>query len=200
GQPPQPEVFISGAQLPDSRMAGIAVAWVIRTHTRSRQFDTAILNELRQGTGEPVPPLRSMDEVVIRSTALHSFYMLLMSVFGGSALLLAAVGIYGLLVYLVQQRAREIGIRMALGAGARNVRNIVVAEGMRLACAGVAIGILAALGLTRFLAGFLFGVKALDPVVFLVVPVLLSSAALIAVWMPARRASRVDPIQALRHE
>ncbi|SPF35362.1 membrane hypothetical protein [Candidatus Sulfopaludibacter sp. SbA4] len=155
---------------------------------------------MRQATGLPVPPLRSMREILVESTARQDFHMVLMSIFGGLALLLAAVGIYGLMAYSVEQRTREIGIRMALGARSSDVRNMVLFYGMRLALAGVAIGVAAALGLTRLLATFLFGVKALDPLVFVAVPILLSGVALFAVWLPALRASRVDPILALRHE
>ena len=141
-----------------------------------------------------------MEEVVAKSTARQDFNMLLMIIFGGSALLLAAIGIYGLMAHSVQQRTQEMGIRMALGAKPGDVRNMVVLQGMRLALAGVAIGVAAALGLTRFLASFLFGVKALDPLAFIATPILLVSVALVAVWLPARRASRVDPINALRYE
>jgi ABC-type antimicrobial peptide transport system permease subunit len=126
--------------------------------------------------------------------------MLLMNIFGAAALLLAATGIYGLMAYSVQQRSQEIGIRMALGAATGDVRNMIISQGMRLALTGTAIGIVLALGLARFMAGFLFGVKALDPIVFISVPILLSAAALFAVGLPALRASRIDPIDFLRHE
>ena len=126
--------------------------------------------------------------------------MLLMSIFAGLAVVLAAIGIYGLMGYSVQQRTREIGIRMALGAQASAVRNMVIRQGMALAVAGVGLGLAAAFYLTRFLASFLFGVKALDPLVFLAVPALLTGVALLAVWLPALRAARVDPLRALRHE
>jgi len=126
--------------------------------------------------------------------------MLLLTIFGGSALLLAGIGIYGLIAYSVQQRTREIGIRLALGAEASSVRNMVVLQGMRLVVLGVAIGIAASFGLTRFIASFLFGVKPVDPLSFAIAPLVLGSVALLAVWVPARRASRVDPILALRHE
>ena len=125
--------------------------------------------------------------------------MLLMTVFGASALLLAAIGIYGLMAYSVEQRTQEIGIRLALGAEARQVKNMVVLQGMRLTLAGVALGVAAAFGLTRFLASFLFGVEAWDPLVFVSVPLVLAMVALLAVWLPARRASGVDPIDALRY-
>jgi len=126
--------------------------------------------------------------------------MLLMTVFGGAALFLAAIGIYGLMAYTVQQRTQEIGIRLALGAGTGHVRKMVVFQGMRLALVGVVIGIGAALGLTRLIATFLFGVRDKDPVVFTSVAVLLSLVSLLAVWVPARRATRIDPVIALRCE
>ncbi len=163
-------------------------------------LNSAIMNELRQATGEPVPPIRSMDEVILQSTARQNFNTLLMSIFGVSALLLAAIGIYGLMSYSVQQRTQEIGIRIALGARSADVRNMVVLQGMGLAIAGVVIGVATAFYLTRFLASFLFGVRALDPLVFILMPILLSCVALVAVWVPAHRASCIDPILALRYE
>jgi putative ABC transport system permease protein len=141
-----------------------------------------------------------MNDVVSRSTSRERFNMLLMTIFGGSALLLAAIGIYGLMAYSVEQRTQEIGIRLALGAESRDIRTMVVYQGMRLAGVGVVVGIASAFGLTRFIASFLFGVKAWDPVVFVSIPILLTAVALFAVWFPAARASRVDPIVALRYE
>src|SRR5207248_4500863 len=99
GERPQPAVFVPGAQLPDTRTAGRAVAWVIRVRAHSPLLNSAITNELRQATGEPVAPIRSMDEIILQSTARQNFNTLLMSIFGGSALLLAAIGIYGLMSY-----------------------------------------------------------------------------------------------------
>ena len=141
-----------------------------------------------------------MDEILVQSTARSDFNMLLLTVFAGSALLLAAIGIYGLMAYSVQQRTQEIGIRLALGADSHRVRNMVIGQGMRLALVGVAIGVASAFGLTRILASFLFGVTARDPMVFISVPLILSVIALVAVWLPARRAARVDPAVALRYE
>jgi ABC-type antimicrobial peptide transport system permease subunit len=125
---------------------------------------------------------------------------MLLSIFGGVALFLAAIGIYGLMAYSVAQRTQEMGIRMALGADRSSIRKLVVWHGMRLALIGVVIGLGAAFALTRFIAAFLFGVKPWDPAVFISVPLLLSAVALIAVWLPASRAAKVDPIEALRAE
>jgi len=141
-----------------------------------------------------------MEEIVAKSTARQNLNMLLMNIFGGSALLLAGVGIYGLMAYSVQQRTQEIGIRMALGARPDALRNMVLRQGMRLAVIGVAIGIGAALGLAHLVASLLFGVQPRDPLVFVAVPVLLSAVALLACYLPARRATRINPLEALRWE
>jgi len=124
--------------------------------------------------------------------------MQLLSSFGGVALLLAALGIYGLLAYSVQQRVHEIGIRLALGASPSNVRNGLLAQGMRLAGIGIAIGLVGALGLTRFIRSFLFGIQTNDLAVFVISPLILVTVALLAIWLPARRACRIDPVKALR--
>jgi ABC-type antimicrobial peptide transport system permease subunit len=121
-------------------------------------------------------------------------------VFGVSALLLAAIGVYGLMAYSVEQRTQEIGIRLALGAQGAQVETMMVMQGMRLALVGVVIGVAAALGLVRFIASLLFGVTTWDPLAFLAMPALLIAVAFLAVWLPARHASRVDPVIALRAE
>ena len=144
--------------------------------------------------------VRTMDEVMGRSTARQSFNMLLLTIFGAVALLLAAIGIYGLMAYSVAQRTQEMGIRMALGADRDTIRKLVVWHGMRLALVGVVAGIVTSFGLTRLLSTFLFGVKPWDPVVFVAAPIILTAIALLAVWLPAARASKVDPMQALRAE
>ena len=144
--------------------------------------------------------VKLMDEIVSRSTARESFNMLLLTIFGVVALVLAGIGIYGLMAYSVEQRTQEMGIRMALGADRAAIRKLVVWHGMRLALVGVVLGIGAAFGLTRFLASFLFGVKSWDPMVFVSVPVILASVALLAVWLPATRASKLNPMAALRVE
>ena len=201
---PGPMMFIPQAQVPDPvnvlNLRLSPMAWVIRTHTEPRAMSNAIQEELRLATGLPVSDVRAMSEVVSLSVSRQRFNMWLMTVFGSSALLLAAIGIYGLMAYSVEQRTQEIGIRLALGAQAWQVKNMVVKQGMILALAGVAVGLGAAFGLARFIASFLFGVDKWDPMVFVAVPAVLTLVALVAVWLPAKRASRVDPIIALRYE
>lgn len=141
-----------------------------------------------------------MDEIVVQSTARQDFNMLLLTVFGCAALLLAAIGVYGLMSYSVEQRTQEIGIRLALGAESSQVRTMVLVQGMSLAVVGVVIGTASAFGLSRLIESLLFGVTARDPMVFVAVPAVLSAVALAAVWLPALRATRINPSDALRYE
>jgi putative ABC transport system permease protein len=202
---PDPKMVVPLAQMTDgltqlnSKVAPLT--WVIRTRVEPHQLATAASEELRKASGGfPVAHIRTMQEVVGRSTARQDFNMLLLSIFGGSALCLAAIGIYGLMAYSVQQRTQEIGIRMAMGADRARITRMVVWQGMRLAVAGVIVGLGAAFGLTHLIASMLYGVKAWDPAVFVAVPLILSTVALLAVWLPARRASRLNPMEALRTE
>jgi ABC-type antimicrobial peptide transport system permease subunit len=193
------------AQVPDGYAAAYSdiqpLFWLVRTHSDPHQSIAAVTDQLRIASrGFPVAHIRSMGEVMGRSTARQRFNMLLLTIFGSVALLLAAIGIYGLMAYSVEQRTQEMGIRMALGADRSAIRKLVVWHGMRLAITGVAFGVAAAFGLTRLIASFLFGVKPWDPAVFLAAPLILSAVALLAVWLPAERASSVDPMQALRME
>jgi ABC-type antimicrobial peptide transport system permease subunit len=126
--------------------------------------------------------------------------MLLLASFAGLALLLACVGMYGVISYSVMQRTREIGVRMALGAQRKTVFGMILGQGAKLAGLGIAIGILTALGLTHLMASFLYGIRATDPLTFLIVPVFLAAVALFACYLPARRATHVDPMIALRYE
>jgi ABC-type antimicrobial peptide transport system permease subunit len=141
-----------------------------------------------------------MSEIVVRWTSRWRLGMWLMTVFGASALLLASIGVYGLTAYSVEQRTHEIGIRLALGAETSQVRRMVLWQGLRLIVIGVIVGVAAALGLAQLLSAFLFGVVPWDPAVFVAVPALLTAVALAAVWLPAFRASRVNPCEALRVE
>lgn len=199
---PQPRMYVPQAQLPDAVSAlSLEIAplgWIVRTRTSPGALSGAIQEELRLATGLPVSDPLTMDEVVSRSTARQRFNMLLMTVFGAAALLLAAIGVYGLMAYSVEQRTQEIGVRLALGAEAGHVWRMVVAQGMRLVAAGVVIGVASASGLTRLLASFLFGIEASDPATFVTVAAVLAAVALGAVALPARRAGLVDPVLALR--
>jgi predicted permease len=199
---PGPHMYVPNAQVPDALNALnvriTPVAWVVRTQGDPYGVSNAVQEQLRQVSGLPVSSIRSMEEVVSRSISRQRFNVLLMSVFGASALLLAAIGIYGLMAYSVAQRTQEIGIRIALGAEATQVRRMVVVQGMRLAIAGVIVGIAAAWGLTRLMASVLYEVQVRDPAVFITMPIVLTIVSLIAVWLPARRASSVSPLIALR--
>ena len=201
-QDPGPKMFVPQAQVPDAVNAlnmGIgAMAWVVRTRVPPAQVASAVQQALKESTGLPVADIRPMDEVVSRSISRERFNTLLMTVFALSALALAAIGIYGVMAYAVQQRTREIGVRLALGAAPNRVRSMVVIQGMRLAIIGVVIGVAGAYGLAHYMSTMLFGVDARDLAVFVAVPLLLSAIALLAVWIPAARASRIDPLGALR--
>jgi ABC-type antimicrobial peptide transport system permease subunit len=190
-------------QLPEKLMPMVAdsVAVVLRTEGDP----TAVMGSVR-GAVEEIDPreviynVRTMDEVVSSSFAARRLSMLLLSVFAALALMLACVGVYGVISYLVGQRTHEIGVRMALGAERSDVLRLVIGHGARMAFVGVAIGIGAALGLTRLMANQLFGVSAHDPLTFAGVAMLLIVVAVAASYIPARRAMRIDPMIALRYE
>jgi putative ABC transport system permease protein len=202
---PRPMMFVPQAQVLDtvtSLTASVApVSWVIRTHGDPHQVAKAIADQLNQASdGLPVVRIRSMDEIVAQSTARQHFNMLLLSMFGFSALTLAAIGIYGLMTYSIRQRRREIGIRLALGANRTKIRNMVVWQGMRLALAGVVVGGLASTALSNLISSLLFGVKRWDPIVYITAPIVLCIVAFAAVWAPAQQASKLDPMRALQTE
>jgi ABC-type antimicrobial peptide transport system permease subunit len=148
----------------------------------------------------PVARIATLEEIVARSISQPRFYMVLLAAFAGTALFLAALGIFGVMSYAVLQRTREIGIRVALGAQATQVLRMVLGQALVLAVAGVALGLLGALGLARAMTGLLFQLSPTDPATLASVAVLLTAVAVVASYLPARRATRVDPLVALRSE
>jgi putative ABC transport system permease protein len=204
-QPADPTMYVPFAQVNDGALTLIdrvsPVIWVARTRMQPFSISNEIQNELRDASGGlPVGNVRSMKQVTGDSLAQSDFNTTLLTIFAGVALLLAAIGIYGLMAYSVQQRTQEIGIRMALGASPDLVRGMVVRQGMLLAGIGVVIGVAAALGLTRLMSDMIYGVKTWDPTTFVAVVLVLSGVSLFATYVPARRASRVDPMVSLRYE
>jgi putative ABC transport system permease protein len=198
-------MYIPIAQMTDGVMTlnnRIApMRWAVRTHVAPYTLRAAIQEKLRDATGGlPAAHFQTMEQRVVESTAQTDFNMVLLTIFAGVALLLAGIGIYGLIAYSVEQRTQEIGIRMALGARTRDVRRMVVWQGMLLALVGVVIGVGAALALTRLMSDLLYGVKAWNPVIYIVVAAVLILIALLACYFPARRAARIDPMVALRYE
>src|SRR5262249_14850585 len=197
-------MYIPQAQVTDAANAlnvGLTpMAWIVRTRTAPGSLSAQIQEQLRESTGLPVSDVETMDRVVSLSVSRQRFNMLLMIVFAGAALLLASIGIYALMAYSVVQRTQAIGIRLLLGVRASGGRRLHVVQGLRLAVVGVVIGVGAAYGLAKLIQSILFGVNARDPLVFVGIPIVLAAVSLIAVWLPAMRASRVDPLTALRYE
>ena len=190
-------------QVPEKLMP--LMATVVAVVLRTEGDPTAVMVDVRRAVAEidsreAVYSVQTMDEVISNSFAARRLSMLLLGIFAALALVLACVGIYGVISYLVSQRTREIGVRMALGAQPGDVLRLVIGHGAKMALIGVAVGIVAALGLTRLIANQLFGVSAHDPLTFLGVALLLIIVAVAACFIPARRAMRVDPMVALRYE
>jgi len=148
----------------------------------------------------PVSAIRTMDDVLSTAQARPRFLTLLLTLFAGVALVLAAVGIYGVISYSVAQRTSEFGIRIALGAAPQDVLSMVLGQGLMLGAVGVVLGAGGALALTRYIRGLLFGISSFDPLTFIVMAAVLTTVTLAACWIPARRATRVDPMIALRYE
>jgi predicted permease len=199
-----PVMYIPESQATDgmTKLANsvIPLNWIVQTASDPSSLSTAIQHEIQSVDSQlAASKIRTMDQVISESTARQNFNMLLLTIFAGLALLLAAIGIYGLMSYTVEQRTQEFGIRMALGAGRNDMLKLVVREGMLLAGIGLVIGLAASFGLIRLLANLLFGVKATDPITYVAVAAILVSVALLATYIPARRAMRIDPLIALRY-
>jgi len=205
GRDPQPTTYVPQAQLPDGVTALHArlgfMTWIFRTRGEPHAVSARIEHELRLASGDlPVAPARSMEDILAQSTASTRFAMVVLSVFGGAALLLAATGVYGLMAYSVQQRTHEISIRMALGARRSEVMSLVLGRTAWITSGGIVLGVAAAASVTRYLRGMLFGISPLDPTTFLAVSLMFGSVAMVAAFVPARRATEVDPLVALRSE
>jgi putative ABC transport system permease protein len=200
---PPPIMYVPQAQVTDGFTALgnkiLPVSWVLRTSMDPLTLSEAVRREVTAADSQQaVFEFRSMEQVLKKSMDIRRFILLLLSFFAGTALLLAAIGIYGVMAYDVEQRTHEIGIRLAVGADTADVVRLVVRQGMTLAGIGVSIGLVAAFGVTRVLKALLYGVKATDPITFAGVALTLAAVALCATYIPARRATRVDPITALR--
>jgi putative ABC transport system permease protein len=196
-QAPEPELFAAYDQIDQSG----SVSLVVRTRTDPLSTLSAIEDRIWSvDKAQPVEDVATMDQLLSKSNAAPRFQTFLLSVFGGLGLLLAVVGIYGVISYSVAQRTHEIGIRMALGADTARVMRLVLQQALDLALLGVAIGIAASFALTRLMSSLLFGVRATDPLTFACVAIVLVAVALAACYIPARRAMQVDPVIALRHE
>src|ERR1700733_5042392 len=194
--PYEPHIYFSEMQFP-----GYALDVYIRTNASPDSLAEPIRREVQSvDPNLPVFGVRTLDSVVTESLASRRFAMRLIVFFAGTALLLAGVGIYGVMAYFVSQRTREIGIRVALGAAPGHISRLILGRGMALTAAGILFGIIGATALTRFLATLIFGVAPMDPLTFVMGAVVLGGVALAACYIPARRAMRVDPMVALRYE
>ena len=193
---PTPEIYTSYLQDPFASMS-----YVVRTQVDPESLAPAVREAVRQvDKAQPVAEVQEMERIVSQAAAQPRFNSLLLGIFAGVALVLAAAGIYGVMSYAVTQRTHEIGVRLALGAQRRDVFKLIMGHGARLVLAGVAVGLLAALALTRVMEGLLFGVTATDPLTFAGIALFLICVAALACYVPARRATKVDPLIALRYE
>jgi putative ABC transport system permease protein len=203
--PPEEEVFLPYLQNPlyiESPTAPYAyLTLVVRTSGDPAALLPSIRAAIRSlDKSVPISEVETMDKVVSESTAQSRFYLVLLSVFAIVAVILAGVGIYGVMSYSVSRRTQEIGIRMSLGAQPQDVLKLVVVHGMIQAISGIVVGLAGALALTRLMRGLLYGTRATDPMTFTTVATLLSAVAIAASYIPARRATKVDPMVALRDE
>jgi putative ABC transport system permease protein len=197
------QFYLNFNQIPVERLPGYVrrLNLLTRTEVEPLSLAAAVRAQIAAlNKDQAVFNVRTMEQAVAQSIAPRRFSLFLLTVFALVALALASLGIYGLLSYAVAQRSREIGVRMALGANSGDVMKLVIGQGMKLVFIGVAIGLIASLALTRMMKTLLFGVSATDPVTFAVIALLLTFVALLACFIPARQATKVDPMIALRSE
>jgi len=201
---PRPTTYVPIAQLPDTvmeqTMRMLPLTWIVRTSGSTRALGRAIQDELERSTNVPITKVDALSDVMREATSDSNFYLTIMGVLAVAALLLAAIGLNGVMGFAVQQRTKEIGVRLALGAESAQIRNLILTDGLRLIVVSIAAGVGIAFLLTRFMAKFLFGVTERDPLVFVGVPVVVLAASLVAVWLPARTIAKVDTMRALRSE
>jgi predicted lysophospholipase L1 biosynthesis ABC-type transport system permease subunit len=200
-----PVMYLPHSQQPDgmTKLAAsvLPVMWAVRTTADTGTLRPALAREMR--AVDPLLALsdeRSMKQVVAKTIARENFNTMLLTVFAVVALVLAAIGVYGVMAYTVERRTQEMGIRMALGAAKSDLLRLVLGHGMKVAAGGVIAGLVMAYGATRLLASLLFNVKPVDPPTFIVVSVILTLVALLATWIPARRAASIEPSDALRYQ
>jgi putative ABC transport system permease protein len=194
--PIDPAIYV-----PHSQQPAVSMGLAVQTEGDPSAIASAVRREiLKLDPEQPVSSVRTMESVLSDSLMLRRVSMLMLAVFALLALTLATVGIYGLTAYSVSRRTHEIGLRMALGASQAGILRLVVVRGLVISLIGAAIGVAAALQLTRALSGMLYGVTATDPLVFAGVPLLLVAVSVIASYVPARKATRIDPLVALRYE
>jgi putative ABC transport system permease protein len=197
--PPRPTTYFPITQFSDP--GGLLRDWVVRTAGDPLSVASGIPGAIWDVDRDlPVTRLQTMEEVRSKSVLSQRLNSLLFGLFAALALVLAAVGLYGVTSYGATQRTREMGIRLALGAQARSILWLLLGQGLRLALIGAALGVAASLALTRYMSHFLFGISPRDPQTFLFIPPLLCGVALLACYLPARRALRGDPLVALRYE
>ena len=197
------QIYFPVLQVPDKYLsdAVTGLTLVLRTGPEPLSLVSAVRAQVAGPTrDQPIYAVRTMEQIISGSLAERRFTMLLLIIFAATALLLAAVGIYGVMSYAVTRRSHELGIRAALGASRGEIVGLVLRQGMKLAAIGMAAGLVAALALTRLMAGLLYGVRPADPATLVAVALLLGGIALVACYIPARRATAVDPVVALRCE
>jgi len=204
-RPAPPMVFVPIPQMPDKLMAVVraftAANFTVRTTVAPKAVTAAVKREIAElDPTLSLSEISSMEEITAVSVAPQRFNVFLFGVFAGLGLLLAAIGLYGVIAYAVEQRTNEIGLRIALGAQARDIVRLILKQGLALTLIGLALGIVVSVALTRLMKSLLFGVGTTDPLTFVVIAMLLTAVALLACWVPARRATRVDPMVALRCE